>query len=104
MSLAGSPSIWPLWVEERKSKGECVYVDMYGNGNGKEGYVKKKTVQRISTKPKGGHRPKGKAAEDEKANPVVVVEERDKLKDLLGLDLTPAETGPPKTGIASALP
>jgi len=31
-------------------------------------------------------------------------ENGDKLKELLGLGPTPIETGPPKTGVAAALP
>ncbi|KIM81714.1 hypothetical protein PILCRDRAFT_821064 [Piloderma croceum F 1598] len=105
MSIAGSPSIWPKWVEDRTSRGESVYVDRFGNGRGKEGYVKRQGVWRISMRPKVQLVKKKEMAKEmteemteEKA------ENGDKLMEMLGLSPTPIETGPPKTGVAAALP
>jgi len=84
-----------------------LYVDRYENGSGREGYMKRERVWRISTKPKEGYGPKGKSVEEAKVEEKLKVgekvEERDELKELLGLDLTPRETGPPKTGVAALL-
>jgi hypothetical protein len=112
MSIAGSPFIWSKWVEERTARGESLYVDRYGNGQGKEGYVKRPRVWRVGWARKAGYSRKEKGVETEEAvslgNEKKEIEDRktegDELKTLLGLGTMPVETGPPKTGITTALP
>ena len=85
-------------------------MDRYGNGLGKEGYVKRERVWRVSTKPESWSVNKvvnGEILEAEKKEVEEVKteekEEKDELKELLGLDTMPIETEP-KTGISGALP
>jgi hypothetical protein len=107
MSIAGSPSIWPKWVEDQTSRGESVYVDRFGNGREKEGYVKRKRIWRVSMKPRVRLVKKEVAKEVAKEITEEMTEKAengDKLKELLGLGPTLIETGPPKTGVAAALP
>ena len=83
-----------------------MYVDRYGNGSGREGYVRKERVWKVSTKPRGRWVAKGKQETVKEKLEVgeKEAEGRDGVKELLGLDTTPIETGPPKAGVAAALP
>jgi small subunit ribosomal protein S25 len=110
MFVAGSARIWPQWVEERKSRGESIYMDKYGNGKGKEGYIERERVRKIARRPKRSWGVKRKAETESmgemgsevKGAGKEKVEERDEVKELLGLDTM--ETEPPTTGVAAALP
>jgi len=112
MATAGLPSIWPQWVEERKNRGENIYVDRYGNGRGQEEYVRQERVWKIGrVRPprQKGEVAAGKMASLEK-NKLQVGEvkseekgeKQDVLKGLLGLELT--ESGPTQTSIPATLP
>lgn len=74
-------------------------MDRFGNGRGKEGYVKRKRVWRISTRPKfqlGKKVQPVKREENAKELTEEMTEENveqgDELMEVLGLDPTPIET------------
>lgn len=91
-------------------------MDRYGNGQGKEGYVKRPRVWRVGWARKAGYSRKEKVVETGGTVSLGIEKkeiedgktedegEGDELKTLLGLGTMPIETGPPKIGIATALP
>jgi hypothetical protein len=89
-----------------------VYVDRYGNGKGRDGHVKRERVWRVGRAPRGGWGKEEEVGVHEGASLAGKIEGktgekregRDDLKELLGLDTMPVETGPPKTGVAAASP
>jgi len=70
-------------------------VDRFGNGRGKEGYVKRKGALRISMKPKVQLVKKGEMVEETTKETTEKAEKGDKLEELLGFGPTPPETEPP---------